>query len=61
MRVHECARVEQSLGGWDLSTKDEEDSRAERLPSALPGVRILRIQHNLRDAAGTYHLENYDK
>jgi hypothetical protein len=53
--------VEQSLGGWDLSTKDEEDSRAERLPSALPGVRILRIQHNLRDAAGTYHLENYDK
>ncbi|KAJ4429837.1 hypothetical protein ANN_22041 [Periplaneta americana] len=46
--------------GWDLLTKDEEeDSRAKRLPSTLPGVYILRIQHNLRDAARTYHLAKY--
>lgn len=47
--------------GWDLLTKDEEDSRAGSLPSTLPGVCILRIQRNMRDGARAYHLENYDK
>lgn len=58
--VHGRERNRGGVGG-DLLTKDEEDSRAGRLPSTLAGVCIVRTQHNLRDAAGAYHLENYDK
>jgi hypothetical protein len=46
---------------WNLLTKNEEAPLGERLLSTLAGVYILRLQGNLRDATGAYHLENYDK
>jgi hypothetical protein len=54
-------RDEQRHVRLDLLTKNEEDTRGERLLSTLASVYILRIQDNLRDATGAYHLENYDK